>query len=200
MVEREQETEEVVMEGGSKNQVVKTGFRKQLTQKELEEKRAKGLCFYCDQKYTPGHNVLENYTLLRSLWMRRIRRTKRLPCQLSVTTHLRVDVANGSKMVSSSEYKTFKWTLQGNEYEANCMILPLEGCDMVLGIQWLSTLGDINYNFKNLTVKFNYQGKKIVLRGSQKGSLQWIQGKKVITEGQWKQAQLASMIVCVYPT
>ncbi|GKF91161.1 gypsy/ty3 retroelement polyprotein, partial [Tanacetum coccineum] len=30
-------------------------FRKQLTQKELEEKRAKNQCFYCDQKYTPGH-------------------------------------------------------------------------------------------------------------------------------------------------
>ncbi|GKF58084.1 hypothetical protein Tco_0171621, partial [Tanacetum coccineum] len=26
-----------------------------LTQKELEDKRAKGQCFYCDQKYEPGH-------------------------------------------------------------------------------------------------------------------------------------------------
>ncbi|GKB59115.1 hypothetical protein Tco_0915301, partial [Tanacetum coccineum] len=30
-------------------------FRKQLTQKELEEKRAKIQCFYCDQKYIPWH-------------------------------------------------------------------------------------------------------------------------------------------------
>nr|GEW75289.1 hypothetical protein [Tanacetum cinerariifolium] len=36
---------------------------------------------------------------------------KGFPCQLSATTPLRVDVANGSKMVSSSECKTFKWTL-----------------------------------------------------------------------------------------
>ncbi|GJS74588.1 retrotransposable element Tf2 [Tanacetum coccineum] len=28
---------------------------KKLTQQELEEKRAKHLCFFCDQKYTPGH-------------------------------------------------------------------------------------------------------------------------------------------------
>nr|GEV40447.1 hypothetical protein [Tanacetum cinerariifolium] len=27
----------------------------------------------------------------------------------------------------------------------------------------------------------------------------WIQGKQIITEGQWKQAHLASMIVCTYP-
>ena len=30
-------------------------FRRQLTQRELEEKRAKHQCFYCDQKYSPGH-------------------------------------------------------------------------------------------------------------------------------------------------
>nr|GEY71133.1 hypothetical protein [Tanacetum cinerariifolium] len=57
------------------------------------------------------------------------------------------------------------------------MLNPLGGCDMVLGVQWLSTLGDINCNFKNLTMKFNYQGKKIMLRGSQSGGLQWIQAQ-----------------------
>ncbi|GKA29324.1 reverse transcriptase [Tanacetum coccineum] len=69
---------------------------------------------------------------------------KKLPCQLIHTTPLRVDVANGSKMVSSSECKQFKLTLQGYEYEADCMLLPLGGCDMVLGIQWLSTLEILN--------------------------------------------------------
>ncbi|GJV37157.1 putative mitochondrial protein [Tanacetum coccineum] len=29
--------------------------RRQLSRKEYEEKQAKNLCFYCDQKYTPGH-------------------------------------------------------------------------------------------------------------------------------------------------
>ena len=29
--------------------------RKQLTQKEYQEKRAKNLCFYCDKKFVPGH-------------------------------------------------------------------------------------------------------------------------------------------------
>ncbi|GKF40060.1 hypothetical protein Tco_0120121, partial [Tanacetum coccineum] len=28
---------------------------KKLTHQELEEKRAKHLCFYCDKKYSPGH-------------------------------------------------------------------------------------------------------------------------------------------------
>ncbi|GJX08638.1 hypothetical protein Tco_0691543 [Tanacetum coccineum] len=34
---------------------ITTPIRKQLTQKEYQEKRAQNLCFYCDQKYTPGH-------------------------------------------------------------------------------------------------------------------------------------------------
>ncbi|GJU46257.1 retrotransposable element Tf2 [Tanacetum coccineum] len=35
-------------------QPLNTG-RKQLSKKEYEEKRAKNQCFYCDQKYVPGH-------------------------------------------------------------------------------------------------------------------------------------------------
>nr|GEV82965.1 hypothetical protein [Tanacetum cinerariifolium] len=33
-------------------------IRKQLTHKELEEKRAKNICFYYDQRYVPGHKFL----------------------------------------------------------------------------------------------------------------------------------------------
>ncbi|GJT76464.1 reverse transcriptase [Tanacetum coccineum] len=35
--------------------ITETPIRKQLFQKELVKKRAKNLCFYCDQKYMPGH-------------------------------------------------------------------------------------------------------------------------------------------------
>ncbi|GJY10820.1 putative mitochondrial protein [Tanacetum coccineum] len=40
------------------------------------------------------------------------------------------------------------------------MLLPLRGCEMVLGIQWLSTLGTIQWNFKDLIMKFYYKGQK----------------------------------------
>ncbi|GJT35795.1 hypothetical protein Tco_0926214 [Tanacetum coccineum] len=41
-----------------------TPFRRRLTQKELEENRAKNQCFYCDQKYTPGHKCTGQVYLL----------------------------------------------------------------------------------------------------------------------------------------
>ncbi|GKG12759.1 hypothetical protein Tco_0346996 [Tanacetum coccineum] len=42
-------------------------FRKQLAQKEYEEKRSKNLCFYCDQKYVLGHKCSGQLYLLEVL-------------------------------------------------------------------------------------------------------------------------------------
>ncbi|GJV70376.1 reverse transcriptase [Tanacetum coccineum] len=43
--------------GQSSGYVTRNGVHKpyRLTQRELEDKRTKGQCFYCDQKYVPGH-------------------------------------------------------------------------------------------------------------------------------------------------
>ncbi|GJW88158.1 hypothetical protein Tco_0163498 [Tanacetum coccineum] len=37
------------------NTLASAPIKKQMTQKEYQEKRAQNLCFYCDQKYTPCH-------------------------------------------------------------------------------------------------------------------------------------------------
>ena len=37
------------------NTTTRTPMRKQLTQREYEEKKAKNLCFYCHQKFVTGH-------------------------------------------------------------------------------------------------------------------------------------------------
>nr|GEW55164.1 hypothetical protein [Tanacetum cinerariifolium] len=39
-------------------------------------------------------------------------------------------------------------------FVTDMMILPLGGCEMVLGIQWLATLGDIKCNFNQLKMEF----------------------------------------------
>lgn len=38
-------------------------------------------------------------------------------------------------------------------------------CDVVLGIKWLSKLGDIQVNFAKLWMQFMYHGKSITLQG-----------------------------------
>nr|GEW02604.1 reverse transcriptase [Tanacetum cinerariifolium] len=68
---------------------------------------------------------------------------------------------------------------KGQVFEIDVMILPLGGCEMVLGIQWLATLGVIQFDFKNLVMDFMINGKRCVLRGTPQSTLQWMQGKHV---------------------
>ena len=55
--------------------------------------------------------------------------------------------------------------LQGTLFQIDLNVLPLGVCDVVLGTQWLYSLGFIQWNFKNLTMQFDYQNKSILLQG-----------------------------------
>jgi hypothetical protein len=103
---------------------------------------------------------------------------KILGCNIRQTCPSTVTVAGGKQLLSVSECKGFTWKLKGQTFVSDVMLLPLGGCDMVLAIQWLSTLGVIKCDFKNLKMEFEYNGNKVALRGTQKPTMQWIGRKK----------------------
>ena len=70
---------------------------------------------------------------------------------------------------------------------------------MVLGIQWLATLGKILLDFQDLTMDFKYNKRRMMLRGTKNSFVNWMQGKYVGSGAQLKQAELSSMMLCVYP-
>ena len=43
--------------------------------------------------------------------------------------------------------------------------IPMGGADVVLGVQWLQSLGTIAFNFQELFIKFSTEGKEVELRG-----------------------------------
>ncbi|GKB87899.1 putative mitochondrial protein [Tanacetum coccineum] len=102
---------------------------------------------------------------------------------------------NGQRMMSTFVYHDFKWSFQNEVFTGDVMLLPLGGSEVVLGIQWLATLGDMQCNFKKLIMKFNHKGRQLVLRGMNNTHVHWMQGK----EGMLKQVELSSMALCVYP-
>jgi hypothetical protein len=53
------------------------------------------------------------------------------------------------------------------EYVMNSpmIVIPMGGVDVVLGIQWLQSLGIVGFNFQELFMKFSLEGKEILLRG-----------------------------------
>ncbi|XP_071738959.1 uncharacterized protein [Rutidosis leptorrhynchoides] len=249
--------------------VTATSNRRQLTQKEIEEKRAKHLCFYCDEKYVPGHkcsgqlyslevlgaseadndepafdcndeimwedgiekdeytqvislnalngtpqislNALKganSYQLMRVMGHIRdhsldilidsgsshnfldLATTKQLGCKLEGIDPMLVLVPGGSKLMSTNQCEKLTWQICGQTFTSDMVFIPLGGSEMVLGIHWLKTLGDIVWNFKNLKMTFHYMGKKVELRGKQ----------KVDAKGQHRStAQLNAMHLCVYP-
>ena len=43
--------------------------------------------------------------------------------------------------------------------------IPMGGDDVVLGVQWLQSLGTIAFNFQELVMKLLWEGKEFELRG-----------------------------------
>lgn len=82
------------------------------------------------------------------------------------TLELTVAVADGTRLCSKGLCRGFVWAMQGESFTANARVLTIGGCDMVLGVQWLSTLGPILWDFKNLKMQFNLQDKPFTLVGN----------------------------------
>ncbi|GKB11734.1 retrotransposable element Tf2 [Tanacetum coccineum] len=133
----------------------------------------------------PTHNFLDK------------NKAKQLGCHIRNTCLLSVTVADGNKLVTTSECKQFKWQFGTNFFTTDVMLLPLGGCDMVLGIQWLATLGDIRFNFHELRMDFKYNNKRVLLRGTHKSNLEWLSTK--VSNKTARQAELHSMAMCVFP-
>lgn len=66
-------------------------------------------------------------------------------------------------------------------------ILPLGGCDLVLGVQWLRKLGPITFDYELLTLKFQYGGEEVQLQG--KGTPTTPTLNMITVEGLWKELQ-----------
>lgn len=66
-------------------------------------------------------------------------------------------VADGRRILSTKTARRFNWQMQGYNFEADFYIIPLEGCEVVLGVKWLAQLGDVIWNFQTLSMKFAWE-------------------------------------------
>ncbi|KAA8542515.1 hypothetical protein F0562_023667 [Nyssa sinensis] len=192
---------------------------------ELQERRAKGLCYNCNEKFVPGHrckklflieacheeedgdvimdmeeSVQEDYKEVPEISLHAISGT-RAPETMRVkggighistivlvdsgSTHnfinetlarkvalqpekggkFEVVVASGEKLSSPGKCTNVKLILQGIPVLVDFYLLPLEGYDIVLGTQWLSTLGPILWDFAKLQMRFKIDDKEVSLQG-----------------------------------
>jgi len=81
---------------------------------------------------------------------------RKLGCKLEPITRQLVAIADGNTLQCQYICRQFSWTLLGTESVSDILLLSLRGCDLVLGVQWLSTSGVIKWDFKHLRMDFNY--------------------------------------------
>lgn len=63
--------------------------------------------------------------------------------QLQPRGNMKVTVTNGERVPCPSVYRAIPFTIDGEPFVTNFFVLPLVGYDVVLGTDWLSSLGPI---------------------------------------------------------
>ena len=76
-----------------------------------------------------------------------------------------VKVANGATIKTKDVCLDVKVVMQGHIFSVNLNALPLEDCELVLGTQWLRTLGLIQSDFLAMSMQFLHLGTTVTLFG-----------------------------------
>ena len=227
----------------AKPRETKGRLRPFLSQAEMSERRSKGLCYYCNEKFTPEHFQVHKKTQLYSMdceeaeessdeeeeeQVERVNKVKEvahisinaiagisdyttmkvrglhgkrniyvlidsgsthnfldrkvaeaLGCRVTEAGRARVSVADGTKIEVCGKVDKFQWSFRGHQFEADFMVIPLGGHDVVLGVQWLSGLGPITWDFQKLEMEFKWGTKRVALRGISPNSVREIKAKRV---------------------
>lgn len=81
-------------------------------------------------------------------------------------------VGNGGKIACKGTCQNVKLSMGQYTLKSDMYVLPLGGCDIVLEIQWLRTLGTIQWNFVELWMTFKISEEEHTLKGLQVGPSQ----------------------------
>ncbi|CAA0811981.1 Unknown protein, partial [Striga hermonthica] len=200
---------------------------KLLSSSEMAERREKGLCYNCDEKFTFGHRCKNriNYMIMTeeeelaylkvceeeslsevdpdmeevqmslnslsgedgvttmrlfgqvgkhklhilidsgsTLSFIQEKTAHKLGCKLDKVKPLLVNVANGQRLVSNHVATEFTWDMQGNKFTYPLRVLKNEGCDLILGGDWLKSCTPIELDYEDMTFTVTLQGKKVRLQ------------------------------------
>ena len=212
-------------------------FRR-ITNQEARERREKGLCYYCDEKFVAGHRCerpqlfmiedsphmntedvegahpeQEHHEVIPEISFHAIAGTEH-PQTIRVlgklknknvmvlidggSTHNFIDqaivskfglpvirdrkfevmVANREKIECVGQCRSLILTIQGYSVTADYYILPVAACQLVLGVQWLETLGPIEMDYKQLTMNFKMEGTSHTFQGLGRTGIEALSNKE----------------------
>lgn len=77
----------------------------------------------------------------------------------------KVCLSDGQKKVTRGCCVGVSVKLEGLEVREKFYLFELGGVDVILGVTWLATLGEIKVNCGQLTMKFGREGKEVEIKG-----------------------------------
>jgi hypothetical protein len=85
----------------------------------------------------------------------------RLGLAVTLRPGLSVKVANGERLKSYDVCKNTPVNIQDETFVTDCYTRPLEGFDLILGVQWLKSLEPIVWDFVALSMAFVREGHSV---------------------------------------
>lgn len=86
--------------------------------------------------------------------------------QLPVSpAHFQVVIGNGSTVAGKEKCQRVKLQLPQMAFTHDYYVFPLGNVDVILGVDWLATLGVIRTDWQHLTMDFHWEGQKITIQG-----------------------------------
>ncbi|KAL6508768.1 hypothetical protein OROHE_021327 [Orobanche hederae] len=89
----------------------------------------------------------------------------KLKLNIEPTTLFSVVLGDGTRVRAGGICKNVPLRLDSGSFSISCYVFPLSNVDIILGVSWLATLGDVTANWKNLTMDFFIDGQPHTLRG-----------------------------------
>jgi hypothetical protein len=83
-------------------------------------------------------------------------------------------VANGERVSCPGVIRRAPVIIKGDRFYVDLFVMPLAGYDLVLGTQWMVTLGRVTWDFIDRTISFAYQGRSMCWSDVEAGPLSWV--------------------------
>lgn len=90
---------------------------------------------------------------------------RKLKLPIATTTEYGVSMGNGLTVQGDGICKAVTLNLQNLSIVEEFLPIDLGGTDVVLGMKWLESLGDMHVNWQLLTMRFNISGINVTLKG-----------------------------------
>jgi len=100
-------------------------------------------------------------------------------CYIHAVNNFQIMISNGGSMKCGGRCENVRLQIGDYHLKSHMFSINMGGCDIVLGADWIRTLGPILMNFKDLTMKFDQEGHQYKFQGITVGSLDIISSHRM---------------------